>query len=437
MKTKILLKSGGSIAVKVAQALFGLVTAFVLGRFFGAETFGIYAYAVATATLIAVFTRFGFHTYVVYAVGRAIADDNRKVIFTIVVTSLGAAFVFSGVVGGIVYAMSFLRPTWEMSEAMGYAAVLIGAVALMQICGGIFQSFGRVTLGISLEAIGKPVLFLMILGGAALIKGLEAITYPDLLVYYILSEVVVILYAFVMLYKWTKSEMGGFHFDASLVVSIIHEARPFLMANAMIQLYQQAGIIAVGLWFAPAQVGYYRIATQVAALIVFGLQALQSVMQPQIARLKRGGDIKGLQHDLTWTIRVLAAVQSPFMIALIVCPSFVVSVFGADFVAAAPMLAVLAVGQSFSVLCGLNGPALNMSGFASVNAKISIWALMLVVLLLWPMTQIFGVLGAAIAVGISRVFWNVCLVYAAASYAGLHTTILGILPIRLKHTGGL
>jgi O-antigen/teichoic acid export membrane protein len=425
MRRKILLSSSGTMFAKIAQAGLGLVTALVLTRTFGIETFGIYSYAIAVATLGAVFTRFGFHVYVVYAINAAIAENQQGRVATILLTAFGLTAVLSAVLGMCIYSVSLLQPDWEMAVALRYSAVLLAAVAILQVSAGAMQAFGRVVLGVSLEGIGKPVLFLSLLALYMALRGSDETGYRELLILYICSEVILIAIVGVMLSFWTLREMGGVSFQRSQVRSIIIEARPFLMANAMIQLYQQTGIFAMGVFFSASSVALFRIATQVASLIPFGLQALQAVMRPRIARMIKAGEHDQLQIQLTWTTRILLILQSPIIIITLFFADQIISIFGADYQESAKILVFLSIGQSFSIICGMNGDVLNMSGNANINARWSAIALIIMLILVWPAVELFGYLGPAISLCISRLLWNSALVLNAARYTWLHTTVFG------------
>jgi O-antigen/teichoic acid export membrane protein len=197
----------------------------------------------------------------------------------------------------------------------------------------------------------------------------------------------------------------------------------------MMQLYQQAGMIATGIFFGAVEVAFYRVSVQVSSLIPFGLQALQSVMRPRMTRMIRQNEHAKLQKELTWAVRLLFVVETTHIIATIFFSPWLAGLFGTDAVGAALIMTVLSCGQTFSLLCGMNVDALNMSGNAGISAFWSMVALLSVVLMMWPMVLLFGILGPAIAVALSRFIWNSGLLYAAARYTGLHTSVVGKLPI--------
>lgn len=417
------------MTIKICQAGFGLLTALLLAKWFGADIFGVYAYSIAMATLIAVFSRFGFHVYVVYAINYAITEGRKYEVGSILTSAWSTAFTLSLISGACLWTVTLLAPEWQMSNGLKYGAFLIGAVAIMQVSAGAVQAFGRVQLGLALEGVGKPLLFLLWTVASLRFYTPEEIGYEGLLVGYIVSELILILASCSLLFFWTRNEMGGFKLQKSLIFKHMCSSRAYLMANAMIQLYQQAGMVAVGIAFAPAQAALYRVASQTASLIPFGLQALQAVMRPKIARMytKSDDSRRELQRLMTWSTRLLALVQCPVMVATIFFSTAIMALFGTEFQSAGPMLTALAIGQSYSILCGMNGDALNMTGRADITARWSIIALVLVLSLIGPLMYLCGSLGVAWAVSISRIVWNTGLEYSAVKHTGLHTTFLGVI----------
>lgn len=427
IETSLLKQSGGVMGAKVAQAVLGLATALLLTRLFGAEVFGIYAYALATSTLLSLFTRLGFHAQSIYAINRAFADDQRDRTFTIIATALGTTAVLSALGGASLYLISLFVPDWEMAPSLAYGAPLVLVSALVQVIGSTITAFGRVVTGASVEAVVKPVIFLCAVGLLLLNASPEEIGYEGLLEAFIASQILLCLMSGSYLLWLARRESGPFRLYPKDIWPNVIEAKTFMMANAMLRLYQDMGTMSVGIFFGPVEVAFYRVADQASALILFGFQALQAVLRPRIAKAYAiGGEVKAqLQSQLTTITRWLAILESPLMLSMIFASPWVVLVFGKDFGEAAPVLTILAVGQAFGVLCGLNGDMLNMTGHANIAARWAVAALMVTAVLLWPATLMFGLYGPALAVATTRILWNVALARSARQLTGIHTTVLG------------
>ncbi|WP_324827107.1 oligosaccharide flippase family protein [Qipengyuania zhejiangensis] len=437
MDKSILRSSGGTTIAKAAQAGLGLLTALVLARVFGAEIFGIFAYATATAMLVSIFTRLGFHVQIIYAMNRAITQKREGDIATIVATGLIASLAASIAGGSLLYSVLFFVPEWQMAPALKFSAALVVVSALVQIIGGAITAMGKVVLGVSVESVFKPVLFLIGVGIVLLGASPEEIGYDGLLQVFIVSQTLLVAGSTAVLFYWIRKSYGPLRWRRCIFWPGVREAQPFMLANAMLRLYQEAGLVAVGIFFLPVDVALFRIAAQTSALIPFGLQALQAVFRPRIARRYADGpaERRELQRELTHMTRLLAVLESPLILALIFLSPLVGWIFGEEFAAAATLLTILSVGQAYSILCGLNGDVLNMTGRANIAARWAIIALVLVVAFMWPFIQIFGLAGAALAVCVTRLIWNTALVLAAVRHTGLHTTVAGRLAVLERVTG--
>lgn len=434
MSKSLLRRSGGTSLAKIAQAGLGLATALVLARLFGAETFGIYAYATTITTVIAIFTRGGFPLHLIFAVNNAISEARQNDVASILITAFFSSLFASIIAGLALYAVVLFIPHWQMAPALKFSAALVAVNALVQVAGGAMTALGRPVLGTCIEAVFKPILFLIGVAVCLLFWHPSEIGFDGLLEIFLITQFILVAFSIGATFYWVEREVGSLRFDWALAWPTIKEARPYMLANAMIRLYQDAGTTAVGIFFPATSVALFRVASQISALIPFGLQAMQAVLRPHIVRkYNQGNEVREeLQAEITHLTRILALVQSPLMIATIFFAPWITWVFGQEFVGSAEILTVLAIGQTFSILCGLNGDVLTMTGRARISAQWSMLALILVVSLMWPLIQIFGIMGAALAVGISRVVWNAGLARAAVIHTGLHTTVLGVIRIHPK-----
>lgn len=431
-------KSIGGLTVKVTQAALAFVTILVLTNVFGIEIFGSYAYGVATATLLAVFAQFGFHVYCVYGINRALDEGRPHDVSTLIVVSLVATAGFSVLAGGGLCLVALALPDWQMSGPLKVAAALVGPIALVQVLAGTLQAFNRVVLGLSLDAIGRPTLFLgSVLVALALGWHPTDLGFAGLLWLYIGTQIALIVFALGVIYRLHQKAVGAFRPAlAGAFRTHMRASLPFVTADAMIELYMHAGLIATGIWLTPSDVALFRVVTQISLLIAFALQALQAALLPPIARASGHPERKAeLQGQITLATRVMLAIQSPLMLTIFLAPGFLLSWFGEEFPAAATILVILAAGQTVNLVCGANGAILNMNGFAGVTARWSIVAVAAVWLLILVLVPNWGLLGAALAVAMSRLLWNAALVVEAARRTGLHSTAFGRLSWLAKPSG--
>ena len=112
-----------------------------------------------------------------------------------------------------------------------------------------------------------------------------------------------------------------------------------------------------------------------------------------------------------------------------------VSIFGPEFLPAAPALAVLAIGQLVNAGSGSVGSLLTMTGHerdAAVGFGLSAVMNVALNVLLIPL---WGPLGAAVATASSLIAWNVILSFAVYRRLRIDATALGLFRYRAEGAG--
>jgi O-antigen/teichoic acid export membrane protein len=163
----------------------------------------------------------------------------------------------------------------------------------------------------------------------------------------------------------------------------------------------------IGYYLDEADVGIYRLAFKVATLITFAQFAINSIAAPMFSSFKAKNDLSGLRK-MTRNIGYMnLAISTPIFIAILLFPSFVLDFFGEEFTAGVTPLIILAVGQIINALCGPVMYLLNMTGKEIQARNIIIVASVINIVLNFYFIPLYGLMGAAIATGLSTVVWNV------------------------------
>ncbi len=142
----------------------------------------------------------------------------------------------------------------------------------------------------------------------------------------------------------------------------VREALPFALLAATGSLIAQIDVILVGTIAGAEAAGHYTVAARGAGLVVFGFLAVQVTLAPTISRLWVAHDIRRLQLAITRAARGAFAFALALSVVLWVFGPQFLSLFGAEFVAADPILAVLALTALVDVALGLGPVSLAMTG---------------------------------------------------------------------------
>jgi O-antigen/teichoic acid export membrane protein len=169
-------------------------------------------------------------------------------------------------------------------------------------------------------------------------------------------------------------------------------------------------LIILGLFVPSAQIGIYRVAVQMAVLADFGLQVVNPVIAPQIARLYALGDQRRLQRLATNSARMTLLVNVIITMGfLLLGRQFIRLFFGTEFSPAFPALLILLVGGVINSLTGAVAFFLNMTGHEKETLLARLVATFVSIILTFLLSPVWGILGAAVGSSIPLIVWNVML----------------------------
>jgi O-antigen/teichoic acid export membrane protein len=201
--------------------------------------------------------------------------------------------------------------------------------------------------------------------------------------------------------------------------AMLSTAWPMLLGSAMFLVMSWTDTLLLGHFLDESEVGVYRVAFRLAAVITLVQAAVNSYAAPWFAERHAVGDDAGLRRALAQTTGLNVAFSVPAFLALAVAPAWWLGWFGPAFESGAMCLLCLALGQLVNALCGPVMYLLNMTGHERVAQRI-VWvaALLNLALNLWAIPR-FGILGAAASTAATMVLWNVAAAVAVQRQLGL------------------
>ena len=107
---------------------------------------------------------------------------------------------------------------------------------------------------------------------------------------------------------------------------------PMFMMSGMNVVMNQSGVILLGFFATPADVGIYAVCARIVILIDFALTAVNAIAGPMIARLYHAGQKQELQRMLTLAARGIFAITFVATLLLCIFGRQVLHFFGPSFV---------------------------------------------------------------------------------------------------------
>lgn len=380
-----------------------------LARWMGRTEYGIYEYAIAWSLVLAIPVSLGLPRAVLrfiseYRVQQAWGELRGLLLSSWQLTAgVGLLLSLASIEiidllnrqGGLLYAPVLLAGVW-----------LIPLQALTQLQEDMARGADDIALAYGPSKVLWP---LLILGGGFLFfqheQGLSSVPMIR-----IASVSLLVVIVFQVLFLWFK-------FNGELSIASptykprqwLRVALPLMFNRAFEMLLQQIDVLMLGALVGATSAGVYTAAAKTAMWTSFVLQSLNFVAAPAYSILHTQGDREGLQKVVAAVTLWIFAPSLVIAFTLFVFAQPILSVFGADFVAAQWPLRVLVIGLFIDVLCGSVSNLMIMTGNQNKLLLGSASSALINFILNAILIPKYGMVGAAIATSATLVIWDVWL----------------------------
>jgi len=426
----------GTFALKTIHGPLGLLVGIVLARILEPEGYGVYAFALSVAMLLGIPVQMGLPVLITRQVARYQYAERWELLRGLLQRANQAVLVMSVLII-IIAALGGRWFTADMTEVqratLVWALVLLPLLALNNLRGAALRGLRRVVQGQLPEMFLQPIFLLVLVGITWLAWG--DLTPPGAMALYCGAAALSFLIGAGLLWRElppdVKTSTPSYETSA-WVQSVL----PLSFLAGFKIINNQTDIFMLGLFATKDEVGHYRVALALAALVIFVLTALNTVIAPHITRLHSAGDMRRLQRLVTYNARMVLLAAVPIAGTLMLAGSPILALlFGEPYREAAMVLAILALGQIINAGMGSAGLILNMTGHERDTLKAVAIAATTNVLLNWILIPRFGAEGAAAATAISIIIWHTFLCAAVWWRLGIQSTAV-YLPMLDRTRGG-
>ncbi len=385
------------VAIRLGGAALALAAQVLASRMLGAEDFGRYSLLLVWMLLLGYAATAGNgHLVCRYLSQYTMAGDAahaagllRFVVCTVVGLALllGAAGIAVLQVGAL-----GLDPRYVALGTLAFASVPL--VALQDYFESISRGLDRPALGIGPSfvlrhlAIIVGLVSLLLLGREADALTVMAFTVAGLLIS------VAVQYA--LLARHLRRALAGAR-PRYAVGRWLRTALPMGASDTVEILLLNADILILGLFVAPEYVALYFAATRLAQMLTYVPYSATAATAQKYAALAAPADRAELQALIgsTATLSTYLTAIGAVSLALLAAP--LLNLFGAEFTAAAPLVALLSFGIVLSCALGPGEDVLNMLGEERLCTLGFVVALAVNVALNFALIPLLGLSGAAIA----------------------------------------
>jgi len=268
---------------------------------------------------------------------------------------------------------------------------------------------------------GRSFLFLIF----SLIAGILAIPFIGVIWSMFAATAIMsisILIYYLKIQKSILNNASSFSFIPSIGKKILFFSLPLVLVNIMYQVIGWADTLMIGYFMTESAVGFYNVARPLSAFVTTGLTITLFIYSPLVAGLYAQKKYK--ENDIIFAAltKWICFFTLPLAMVLFFYSSEVISQsFGVEYVAATIPLKILAVVFFINNLLGPNGATLTAYGktkFLMYTTSLTAGLNVILNIILIP---IYGIIGAAVATGISIISINIVRTYKLYKLTGIHS----------------
>ena len=380
--------------VKGIGILSGFALSIVLGRYLGPEGLGYYTLLLMSASIFSQLARLGGEAYLLKKIGSLgatyIAYRDPSIV--------NCHWTIAGMISFIVIALLLFISMAEVSQKAWMVALGGFLAALLALSTVYFQVLLAISRTVISTICSSTLLNVLCASGVVCLTLFDF--QGDRLF------MVVIIYAFSLLVAWLfsgglvmrySSLLSTFSSDDTLL-RFLRSSMPFFGIGIISFLSFSSEKYLLGFLGSGEDLGYYSVASSMAALIGMVVLIANSIIGPQFAHKFAKGDITGLKKLFKVSRFYSSFAALGLFLAIVALSKWALQFFwGNEFVQAYSVLVILCIGQLVNVLFGSVALILQMANNEAYVLKCMLVSLILGVVLGWLLIPTLGGFGAALA----------------------------------------
>jgi O-antigen/teichoic acid export membrane protein len=420
-----------SLFLKSSGAGLNFILGVLIARALGASEFGLYSLVFAFVTMLGMLSNAGMPSF--YTRETAILKSANKIeeIFSLAKSAdklLKYTTITSLILACIFIHFGIIGFTWNSISFTGWimALSIILIFPLNAVRAAIIRGLDQVILADTPDIFIKPlfVIFLVLVGYYLSYK----LTTSSIITMQFLAFSLVFCISTFNLNKNITS-------DSTLQVKKISNnvfnknTTIFFFISFVTILQAQLPFYMTGYFLGTESAGYFQACLQLVNVLVIGLTAVNSPLQPKIASSWSKGDKIMVQKLVTESVRIASIISIAFFTIIYFGSEYFLAFYGEGFVEASMSLKLLLFGQLINAFCGPCALLLIMTNKQEIVLKGFFGSILVGLLLgLWAIPK-YGIEGSAFVSIFIMMFWNIIMAYFCLKVLTINTLPIGRLAL--------
>ncbi len=201
----------------------------------------------------------------------------------------------------------------------------------------------------------------------------------------------------------------------------------FFLVGVGLPLMANINTIELGNIRSSKEVALFAAAAKLVGLVLLALVSANLLIAPKLSPLFYNGEISEMRNLIRSNNAFVLTLTGIPVVLIVLCAEQALGVFGAKYIAAAPLLRTLVIGQAFSVLCGPVILTATMIGLQKHTAAVVLGSCAVNWLLCAWLIPEYGSMGAVYASVIGNILINGVLAIIIYVRVGLNVTMSNLL----------
>ncbi len=416
-------------AIRLAGAALTYASMVLLARWLGAFEFGVYAYVAVVITLLGLALSFGFNSSTMRFVPSYLARKRLGRVAGFLKTSYGIVIALS-TLGSLILALALF--TWRDAMQPYYVAPMFVGLLCVPIWTLLNQfeatarAFGWMHISYVPGFIVRPVVLITFVGVWVLLGSRPGAVIA--LIGLTVSCMAAALAQGLMLHGKARTSRRASVRSASHTRHWIGVSLGFLAIDGLRMLLDNTDILLIGRLLDPHSVAIYFAVVRTSGFVAFISFSILALAVPKFAEIHSRGSSEELQAFVSKVIRLMFWPSLVLAAALLVMGRFVLSLFGPDFVAGYPTMAIVLTGL---VLRAATGPVeylLSVTGHHRDTIRVYVGAAVANIALNLVLIPQYGTVGAAAASYTAMISGNFLLYWLVRKRLGINACVVAFGP---------
>lgn len=404
--------------ISVILKLFGLFLSYLftvlIVRFFGADVFGRYSLAFTILNIFVIIFALGIPDAMV----KLSSDTSYKQSFNFKKVSFRLVLA-SSIVGAVAlfYLADPLTLFYKDDLLNDYFIIASFTIVPLILLRYNFESLRGRNKIIEFGVLSHVTPYLVSIIAIILIQLKYSNTDgTETLEAYAIGVVIACLLSFILVREAKQSKEKIFSIKQTL-----HYALPMLATSSFIFIMGWTDTLMLGYFNSATEVGVYSVVIKIARIAIIVLTSINVVLAPKISELYSQSETEKLKALIKRVNKIIFIFTMPVVIVLMVGNTFILSLFGDEFVTGSTALIIIMISQCFHALSGSVGQVLNMTGYHKKLRDFTMISAVLNLILNFVLIPFYGIIGAAIATAVSSILLNVMAVIYVKKRLGIIT----------------